>query len=259
MSYPSEGLEGLYRNTVKDIKKFLDTRHAGHYKVYNLRREKLYADTRFDNTKNYPFYDHQAPPFHLLLDFCEDASAWLNEDENNVVAIHCKAATEAMELYGQMRTKDTRGVTIPSQIRYVQYYEYLLSNHMDYSEDTSLTITSIAIQFLPEKCSSLKILNKDRECVYSINLMQSDSNETIMRVELNDLEIDPIVGDFMMVFYDKDKRMFSLWLNTVFMITMNQTHSVILSKSDLDMSSKNLALEEINAGITLEIHFKEDV
>ncbi|KAI8968592.1 protein-tyrosine phosphatase-like protein [Mycotypha africana] len=147
MSYPSEGLECLYRNSITEVKKslfclsrFLDRRHAGHYKVYNLRSEKQYTLSKFSK-------DHQAPPFTILIEFCQDASSWLREDAKNVVAIHCKAgkgrtgtviaalllhlgisntSSEAIRMYGEKRTKDSKGITIPSQVRYVEYYEFML-------------------------------------------------------------------------------------------------------------------------------------
>ena len=36
MSFPSSGSESFYRNSIRDVGKFLDTKHFGHYKVYNL-------------------------------------------------------------------------------------------------------------------------------------------------------------------------------------------------------------------------------
>ena len=84
----------------------------------------------------------------MLHPLCSSIDDWLKEDEENVVAIHCKAgkgrtglvvaaylvhcglaksADEALAIFAQKRTRNEKGVTIPSQIRYVHYYESLLS------------------------------------------------------------------------------------------------------------------------------------
>ena len=144
MGLPSTSLEGIYRNNMDDVKRFFNTRHKNQYKVYNLCEEKTYPKDTFYKQGYYPFVDHEAPPLTLLFPFCEDAKKFLDENENNVVAIHCKAgkgrtgtficclllylsifktADESLAYYGMMRAGDGRGVTIPSQIRYVYYFE----------------------------------------------------------------------------------------------------------------------------------------
>ena len=145
MGFPSDGGETVFRNDHVEVRRFLEEHHNGRYKVYNLCSERSYPAQRFANrVALFPFDDHNAPHVWLLEDFCVDAVRWLNRHPDNTVAVHCKAgkgrtglmlsalllhlgvahgAEAALALFGQQRTSDGKGVTIPSQRRYVHYYE----------------------------------------------------------------------------------------------------------------------------------------
>ncbi len=48
MSFPAEGVESAIKNNIEDVRLFLDSRHAGHYAVYNLSK-RSYRPARFHN------------------------------------------------------------------------------------------------------------------------------------------------------------------------------------------------------------------
>ncbi|WVY95931.1 hypothetical protein V8G54_028082 [Vigna mungo] len=119
------------------------------YKVYNLCSERLYDASLFEGkVASFPFDDHNCPPIQLIISFCQSAYSWLKQDIENVVVVHCKAgmartglmisslllflkffptAEESMDYYNQKRCVDGKGLVLPSQIRYVKYFERVLT------------------------------------------------------------------------------------------------------------------------------------
>lgn len=151
-SFPSSGLWARYRNPIEKVAAFLDSKHEGKYRLYNLCSERTY-NTKFfhDRVERVMIDDHNVPTLEDMLNFAKSVKSWLNADPDNVIVVHCKGgkgrtgtmicvwlvesevfstADQSLEYFGQRRTdtnvsKKFQGVETPSQSRYVGYFEIM--------------------------------------------------------------------------------------------------------------------------------------
>ncbi|EPS66726.1 hypothetical protein M569_08048, partial [Genlisea aurea] len=256
--------EGFYRNHMEEVIKFFETHHKGKYKVYNLCSERLYDASLFEGkVACFPFDDHNCPPIHLMKLFCQSAYSWLKEDIINVVVVHCKAgkartglmicslllflkffpsAEECIDYYNQKRCVDGKGLILPSQIRYVKYFELILNK---FNGDTPPGRRCMLRGFRLHKCPywvrpSITISNHNgilfstKKHPKMKNLMPEDfwlrapKKSAVVFALPGEPGLTELKGDFKIHFQDRQGD-FYCWLNTSMM-----ENRVTLDASELD-------------------------
>lgn len=154
MSLPGRGLKALWRNHIEDVQVFLEQKHSGAYRIYNLCAEESHLDNGFhiEKVASYPSPDHCPVSLDQKLRFCEDVKSWLSLCDDNVAVVHCKAgkgrtgvmiaalliysgavatSEEALAWFALCRGDGTEdgGVTIPSQKRGLAAFEMYLKQN----------------------------------------------------------------------------------------------------------------------------------
>ena len=288
MGLPSTSIEGLFRNSMEDVQKFLNTRHPQHYKVYNLCEEKEYPPNLFFQQAKFPFKDHEAPPLNIILPFCKDAATFLNKDPSNVIAIHCLAgkgrtgtliscllyylkyfdsATECLQYYGMMRVENGKGVTVPSQIRYVYYFECVIKNNIAYPiEYTPLVITKIKMKTVPPFsgmgsycCPNFIVQNGEKVFKWSdVNKKKDGYPDLTPELDFDIPNGFEVKGDVRIMFehvktIGKNETMFKLWFNTIF---VPQNGVIVFPKGIVDKACKDVACKRFKDKFAIEVHCK---
>ena len=281
MGLPSTSYESFYRNDMNDVINFFNERHHEHYKVYNLCEEKKYAPNIFYKQGYFPFQDHEAPPLNLIRPFCEDAKKFLDEDPKNVVAIHCLAgkgrtgtlisclllylkefdtAAECLKYYGLMRVDNGRGVTVPSQIRYVFYFEQILKNNMlgtiTFKKLCIKKIRMVTIPAFSKMCFVVENKVDNKNNVFTYNKKEAyEENASFIDFELGDNGFI-VCGDVKILFYTmtmfgNKEKIFKIWFNTNFV----PEDGVLEVKKDLvDKACKDKNCKKFKHNFKIEVH-----
>lgn len=163
MSFPSyNSFTTLYRNKLSDIYKFLHFRHNSHYKVYNLCQERQFSSQQVFQEQEYiPIPRSHPPSLKQILIFCTDAANFLLADPKNVVVVTSengrgragvmicclilymkiiKCAKDSIIYFGIMRSINNKGITVPSQMRYIYYFDKLVKKKGLSTEDTNIDL-----------------------------------------------------------------------------------------------------------------------
>lgn len=147
MGFPGESVAKSWRNSIDDVSKFLNSRHGNNYWIFNLSGE-TYNYRKFNyQVSEYGFPDHHAPPLSLLYRIVRAMDDFLSKDPKNVAVVHCLAGrsrtgtiicayflfkgveqdTEsALYYFNSRRSLNGQDVVLPSQIRYVHYFERVI-------------------------------------------------------------------------------------------------------------------------------------
>eukprot|EP00949_MAST-11_sp_MAST-11-sp1_P001651 g1651.t1 len=307
MGFPSSGIEASYRNPLNEVQRFFTQFHKKHFKVYNVCSERHYDAQKFENDvceglvcHDYVWDDHNPPAMNIIEPMVEDMVAFLNKDTaQNVVAIHCKAgkgrtgmiisclllklglaesANAALRMFGEKRTQDGKGVTIPSQIRYVHYYSKRLEEGA-WREPRKFILKHVRLITVPNFDSAMqgggcdpyfhiKMRNKAGKVVKVYDWSASKANKVRhVKSKENQADLDcskeekPVVlyGDVKFVFYDydtfsSDDKMCSFWINTTY---VDNTY-IRLSKRVIDTARKDKKCLHFSSEFEIELYLAVD-
>lgn len=201
----------LYRNSINDLVNFLDISHPSHWSIWNFKNENPddYSFALENDLKNklhhFPWPDHEAPPFQLILSAVASIHQYLEDSPSNVAVLHCKmgkgrsgliavaylmiyenySRIQACQLFTKKRMKQGfgEGVSILSQLKYLSYCSYY-------------KVLPYQPQLLAPKINSIRVLlfeQKDTHPYqdFKLSLVSYDLSKPTSRIQLAPLDRMP--------------------------------------------------------------------
>ncbi|XP_044143513.1 tensin-2 isoform X1 [Bufo gargarizans] len=263
--FPTILEEQRYRSNLREVASMLRSKHEDKYLFFNLSRKR--HDIRKLNPKVQEFFwpDCHAPPLDVICSICKAIEAWLNNDPQHVVVLHCKGnqgktgvviasymhyskvsasvdqalSTLAMRKFCEDKVSSSLH---PSQRRYINYFGGLLSGTIKISSDM-LSLQYVLLPVIPALqndggyCPFLKIY-QSMQLVYTSGIYLSQGDGTNKKRQLC-ISLEPALllkGDIMVKCYHKRcepherEVLFRLQFHTC---TIHTTH-LCFSKDQLD-------------------------
>jgi len=272
MSFPGSGVEAAWRNNIKDTHEMLSAHHEGHFMIYNLTDRKYDYELFNNQIMDVGFPDHLAPPLPHLFKIIQFMYSWLSADEKNVAVVHCLAGkgrtgtvitayllycpefephdvSGALKIFAQQRSKKEKGVTQPSQLRYVLYFSKILCGYP--ISQKKLRLRRIIMDPVPSVskdndggCSPvIDIYNvsevNEKEHIYTSKNTTKFFKKSYQGGMIFDVNV-ALVGDFMIKCHHHSRlgiktKLFHVCLNTIF---FNEGYYII-DKDELDGACKD--------------------
>lgn len=93
MSYPSSGLESMYRNPIDKVADFLNQKHGDHYWIINTSERATYDKKKYFGGRctDYHWPDHHGPPFNFIFRIAQQSLEWIRADPQNLIVVHCNS------------------------------------------------------------------------------------------------------------------------------------------------------------------------
>ncbi|RUS92097.1 hypothetical protein EGW08_000121 [Elysia chlorotica] len=167
MSYPAEGMESAFKNSIDEVRGYLEAKHRGSYAVYNLS-QRSYRVQKFENrVSECGWAAKKAPPLTNLYAICKNMHLWLRQKPRNVCVVHCldgkansacvvaafvvfcrlfESASAAVHLFTAKRSQP--GIS-PSQKRYINYIGQMVSDTPVFPHGRPVMLKSITLRPLP--------------------------------------------------------------------------------------------------------------
>jgi len=272
MGYPSDKpIENLIRNNIKQVSEYLNEKHENSYKIFNLCLESDYDFSYFNNMViKIEIEDHNPPRFDQILQFCSEMDLWLNNDKENIAVVHCRAGKgrtgtmiciyllhlklfnspfDAINEFSQIRFKNSDGVTIPSQKRYIEYYYYYLKNNCIYKQTLFKLNSLIVINVNNYYSTSLIHLQIDN----GVNKGETTNSLISNKCSItNNFNFETIINNESIILFDdlkfsflskKKHLLFSCTINTFFVNSMISNENNLSNTTGLVTKMSNDLIE----------------
>eukprot|EP01105_Mastigella_eilhardi_P024183 TRINITY_DN6268_c0_g1_i1.p1 TRINITY_DN6268_c0_g1~~TRINITY_DN6268_c0_g1_i1.p1 ORF type:complete len:591 (+),score=125.23 TRINITY_DN6268_c0_g1_i1:125-1774(+) len=263
MSFPSQGFSSLWRNHIDDVRQLLQTYHPDSFLILNLSEEGYDYD-KFDNQIiEMPFPDHHAPPLHLLFNIIKMLDSWINAAPRNVAVIHCKGGkgrtgvvvvswllygkwfpdiVAAAQHFAKQRSSTEKGVTQPSQVRYLKYFQQMLAEP-DLSRWHSRAVRLKTIKVCPF-ARDTQVYFKVFDHTTSAQLLDTLESSPAAVHPIGDrveCKLDVDVRDDVLIrclVVGKEKEIFHIIFNTMFIEVNEPLHVETFMQDSLDNAKK---------------------